>query len=176
VPLVLLGIAAIERYDDGDDPAAGVSVPQAAAQRSLMPVAAPEGSLSSTWFCAGGTASSDGVADHTIVVANPTDDAVTATVTIYVGTFDSDPNAEAVGAQTPVTQSLEVPAEARSALRLRDVLPAARGGTVCLGAGRGARRRHRRRASGQRRVRRRHVTVRLRRLAALVLRRREHQP
>ena len=55
VPAMLLGV--VRRRASGRD--AGdrrrSAVPRSAAQRSLMPVAAPEGSLSSTWFCAGGT-------------------------------------------------------------------------------------------------------------------------
>jgi hypothetical protein len=89
-----------------------------------MPIAAPEGSLSSTWYCAAGTAADGGLADHTVVVANPTDAAVTATVTVFPGTLDGDPNAAAIAQQPAVPTQVEVPAGARAAVRLRDVLQA----------------------------------------------------
>jgi len=125
VPMVLAGVLAVDRYA-GDDESAGAdaAVSQSAAQRSLMPVAAPAGSLSSTWFCAGGTGTGDGIADHVVVVANPTDEAVTATVTVFAGTVDTDPNAAQVAQQPPVAQGLDVPAHARASLRLGDVLEA----------------------------------------------------
>ena len=37
-----------------------------------MPAATPPGTLSSTWYCAGGTATADGFADHVVIIANPT--------------------------------------------------------------------------------------------------------
>jgi Family of unknown function (DUF5719) len=124
VPLLLVGVFAVERLA-GDDPATEeAAVPRSAAQRSLMPVAAPEGSLSSTWFCAGGTGNDDGVADHTVVVANPAGQAVAAAVTVFPGTLDTDPNAAQVAQQPPAVQTLDVPAGGRATLRLGDVVEA----------------------------------------------------
>ncbi|MGH9118692.1 MAG: DUF5719 family protein [Acidimicrobiales bacterium] len=125
VPLVLAGVFAVERFGP-DDGAAGddVASSQSAAQRSLMPVASPPGSLSSTWFCAAGTGTGDGIADHTVVIANPTADPVTATVTVFAGTIDTDPNAAHVAQQPPVARSVEVAANARASLRLADVVGA----------------------------------------------------
>jgi hypothetical protein len=124
VPLVLVGVFAIDRVAGNDPVIDEAAVPRSAAMRSLMPVAAPEGSLSSTWFCAGGTGNEDGIADHTVVVANPTGEAVTATVTAFPGTLDTDPNAAQVAQQAPAAQTLDVPAGGRAALRLADVVEA----------------------------------------------------
>jgi hypothetical protein len=49
------------------------------------PAAAGDHVLSSTWYCAAGTAYGDGSAEHTVVVANPTDDEVAGTLTVYPG-------------------------------------------------------------------------------------------
>ena len=48
-----------------------------------LPVSAPEDALTSTWYCAGGTASADGRADTTIIVANATDRELNGAVTIF---------------------------------------------------------------------------------------------
>jgi hypothetical protein len=90
----------------------------------LAPIAAPEGALSSTWFCAAGTAADGGVADHSVVIANPADRAVQATVTVHLGSLDSDPNAAAVAAQPPVATTVTVPARASTSVRLADVAQA----------------------------------------------------
>jgi hypothetical protein len=50
-----------------------------------MPAANPESTLSSTWYCAGGTASEGGLADHVLIIANPTEVPRTATVTALPG-------------------------------------------------------------------------------------------
>jgi hypothetical protein len=52
-----------------------------------LPAAAPPGSLTSTWFCAGGTAEDDGFADHTVVIQNARSEAVTATITVVGGSI-----------------------------------------------------------------------------------------
>ncbi|MGH9246405.1 MAG: DUF5719 family protein [Acidimicrobiales bacterium] len=130
IPAILAGFAAIDRVGAGDaadadgTDASASSASRSAAHRSLMPVAAPEGSLSSTWFCAGGTATDDGVADHTVVVANPGDEPVTAIVTIYPGALDTDPNAGQIADQPEVSEPLDVGARSRATLRLGDVVDA----------------------------------------------------
>ncbi len=91
---------------------------------SVMPVTFPTGSLRSTWFCAGGTASADGPADHRVVIANPTARARTATVTVFPAALDGDPNAEQVRAMPPTVTTLPVPARSRAQLRVGDVLAA----------------------------------------------------
>lgn len=88
---------------------------------ALAPVAARPGSLGSTWFCAGGTARDEGSADHRIVVVNPGEADLRATVTVYGGAFAGDASA---AVSDPVTEQLDLPARGRVALRLADVLEA----------------------------------------------------
>jgi hypothetical protein len=56
-----------------------------------MPTARAEPTLSSTWYCAGGTATEDGSADHVVIIANPTDTDRTASVTVLTGSVASAP-------------------------------------------------------------------------------------
>jgi len=114
-----------------------------------LPAARSEPSLSSTWFCAGGTAANpaDGFADHVLLLANPTDTARTARVTILSGavapapapaptpttaggaastTTTAAPTTSTAPPSTaprpaPVQQPLELPAQSRTQLRLGDV-------------------------------------------------------
>lgn len=78
IPGLLVAAAAVERRD-GDE-----RVPTAA-DEARMPVAAPPGAPSSTWFCAGGTATgtADGAAEHTVVVANASAEARRGRLTAY---------------------------------------------------------------------------------------------
>ncbi|MFN8040241.1 MAG: DUF5719 family protein [Acidimicrobiales bacterium] len=57
----------------------------------LMPVAAPAGAPSTTWYCAGGTATgrADGVAEHTITVANTGTAALQVVVTAFPSEGDT---------------------------------------------------------------------------------------
>ncbi len=52
-----------------------------------LPIAEPAGSLSSTWFCAGGTGvdSETAFADHTVIVANASDEDATGVLTVFGG-------------------------------------------------------------------------------------------
>ncbi len=56
-----------------------------------IPAADPAASLSSTWFCAGGTAGAGGFADHVVLMANPSDQARTATITVLTGAIAPAP-------------------------------------------------------------------------------------
>ena len=77
-----LVLQAADRSDPGDtDVANGVVAGTA------IPAAAPPGTLTSTWYCAGGSATKGGVADHVLLIANPTDEDATATVTAIAGDF-----------------------------------------------------------------------------------------
>ena len=75
--LLLAGGAVLDRADRPE-----VRVRSAAATRPVMPIAAPAGALSSAWYCAGGTAKPDGVADGTVVIANPTNAPVTGAISV----------------------------------------------------------------------------------------------
>lgn len=86
------------------------------AQVEAMPTAAPSTSLSSSWFCAGGTATPAGadgiVADGTVVVANPGDRALTGTIRVVPSEGEAK------------TAPLEVPARSRKAVKYSDVVAA----------------------------------------------------
>ena len=81
-----------------------------------MPTAAPATSLSSSWFCAGGTSRAEGadgvVADATVHVANPSDRSLKGSIRVV----PSEGEAKAV--------PLEVAARARTSVRLADVVAA----------------------------------------------------
>ncbi len=50
----------------------------------LTPLATSDSAGSSTWFCAGGTATGAGIAEHTVTVANPTDGAASGFLQLFV--------------------------------------------------------------------------------------------
>ena len=82
------------------------------AQVAVMPIAAPSTSLSSSWFCAGGTSRPEGVdglvADATVVIANPGDRALKGTIRIQPSEGE------------PKTVPMEVASRSRIAVRLSD--------------------------------------------------------
>lgn len=104
---LLVGAAAVA--DRVDRPEARV-VARAPAD---MPTAAPASSLSSTWYCPGGTAKSDGSANGTVVIANPSRTQVTAIVTVVPDTGQ------------PASTSIQVGPRSRQAVRYVDVVQAA---------------------------------------------------
>ena len=98
-------------WHERNDASGGGDVDEAEA-RAEMPVAAPATALGSTWYCAGGTASADGFADHSVIVANLAEDAVEGQVTVYPE-----------GAE-PVTDQIDVDAGGVTTVRLGDVVEA----------------------------------------------------
>lgn len=120
-----------------------------------LPAARTEPTLSSTWFCAGGTGRDGGSADHVVLIANPTDRARTATVTVLTGEVAKAPSPEdaAAGAgstttstapatttteaptttgpkPSPVEREVAVPAQSRVQVRLADISQAQLVGAV----------------------------------------------
>lgn len=77
------------------------------------PVARTE-ALSSTWYCAGGTAHDGGMADHTVVVANPTATELGGVLTMYPGRVQGRPPVDSVPVERPFT----VPAHDQVSFRL----------------------------------------------------------
>jgi hypothetical protein len=75
------GVIVDRSRDEGAADAPGPPEPVA----SLMPTSAPADARSSTWYCTAGTAAEDGMADHTVVLMNPTGSAREATLTIHSG-------------------------------------------------------------------------------------------
>ena len=80
----------------------------------LMPVAAPAGAPSTTWYCAGGTATgtADGAAEHTVTVANTG----TAAVQVVVTAFPSEGESR--------RRTFELPAGARRDTLLSELVTA----------------------------------------------------
>jgi hypothetical protein len=131
--------------------------PAAPARRSValqvgvaMPTASPPGTLTSTWYCAGGSATENGFADHVLLLANPTDEPRRATVTVLPGTFASPPApaAEAAGETTtsttaapettsttavvppPEPRVVELPAQSRIEVSVRELVDAKLAGAI----------------------------------------------
>jgi hypothetical protein len=74
-------IAAMVAIDDGYDRPSPAALDTPLAAQGLGPVAADEAAISSTWFCAGGTAEENGNADHVVRVVNVGPDPLRGTVT-----------------------------------------------------------------------------------------------
>lgn len=114
-----------------------------------LPAARSEPTLSSTWYCAGGTAEPDGFADHVLLLANPTDRARTATITVLTGAVAPAPapadvtttvpppesTTTTVAAPTttrppPVVSSVPLPPQGRIEVRVGDLVAAPLAGAV----------------------------------------------
>lgn len=130
VAAVLVAGAGIERRGEspagGDGVAGGDGEDAAVTSTSLLPsdlapLAPDSASLSSTWYCAGGTARDGGSADHRVVIVNPGEAPLAAELTVYGGGLHNDP---AATFPEPVVEDVEVPARGRVAVRLADVLEA----------------------------------------------------
>jgi hypothetical protein len=90
--------------DAGDDDPVGDDLPAVEAGVA-MPAANPAGTLTSTWYCAGGTATDDGIADHVLLIGNPGDETRHATVSVLTGGFAPPPRVRdsAAGGATTTT-------------------------------------------------------------------------
>ncbi len=123
-----------------------------AVDASVLPVASHPSDLSSTWFCAGGTADEEAFADHVVTILNPTEAAMRVTVTAFAGrvappvvTADVDGGStddEAAeeptettettgttetadgGPPEPVVREVEVPARSRRRMAMTDLVSA----------------------------------------------------
>jgi len=119
-----------------------------------MPTARAEPTLSSTWYCAGGTAGEDGSADHVVVIANPTATPRTAILTVVTGAVAPAPElppeeaAEGEAETTttastttttappttttapPTVHTVELPAHDRVEVRLGDLVASELAGAV----------------------------------------------
>jgi hypothetical protein len=108
VVVVLLAVLVLAGLADRGDRSTGL----AAGPAIDMPTAPVAGSVSSTWYCAGGTAKSGGAADVTITVANPGNSELEAVVTVV----------PSEGRRA--TRQLKVRPNAIQTLRLQDVAEA----------------------------------------------------
>ena len=126
----LAGAVVVDRA--GGDPAPA----DATGPRPVPLVAAsPAESGSSTWFCAAGTATDGGMADHTVVMLNPTERDLSAAVTVFTGEVlgpapapgpapATPPTTDGPGAHRQVTRDVDLPAGWRVAVALGDVVEA----------------------------------------------------
>jgi hypothetical protein len=161
--LVLAGLIAaglvLEVADDGRGGTRDLSTAEAGVG---IPSARPEPTLASTWYCAAGTAAAepDGRADHVLILANPTDRARRATVTVLSGRIapapapETPPTTAVAGAETtsttapstttteappsttttplpgPVAREVELPAQSRVEVRVGDIAASELGGAI----------------------------------------------
>ena len=109
--VILGGVVAGGLALDAADTTSEVEPPPALEAGVAMPAATPVGTLSSTWYCAGGTATDDGIADHVVIISNPTEDARRAVVSVLTGGFAAAPTTPASGSGA-TTSSTEAPATA----------------------------------------------------------------
>jgi len=124
--LVLAGGAVAAAVALGTAGDSGADQSRASDERvgAAMPAMAPTSAATSTWYCTAGTAVPDGMADHTVVMANPGDVDRVATVTVVPGDLRR-PGAPPAGAlPDAAVRQVPVAAGQRVALRLGDVVQA----------------------------------------------------
>jgi hypothetical protein len=132
IAAVLAGALAVD--DSPAAPAGDAGRPADLRPQRLMPAAPPSDAGSSTWYCAAGTAADDGMADHTVILFNPTDEVRAATLSAYTGdiapptppgdTAESDGTAGSSHAAARVVRRLDVPAHEQVQVRLADLVDA----------------------------------------------------
>ena len=81
--LIVVALLADQGTGDAARDEASARAEANSARRRMMPTAAGDDALTSTWYCAGGTAEEDGAANQTVVVYNPTDRPTTGSITAY---------------------------------------------------------------------------------------------
>lgn len=139
---VLFGALAVDRTVGDDEPSDEVTV----VDRTQFPIASSADALSSTWYCAGGTAEGeDPFANHIVDILNPTDDRLQITLTVFGGDVlpppptpddaeeedDEEEDSDASETTTtvaeddiaePVTQTFELAAQTRQQVVLADLM------------------------------------------------------
>jgi hypothetical protein len=119
---VVAGLAVASRNGGDHGAVEPIARSRSAPLAARGPVASATGALGSTFACPGGTAAKDGGLDTSVVVANPTDVAAKATVTVFPGAVDGEADAAAaVAALAPVSKELAVPARSRATMQLAAV-------------------------------------------------------
>ena len=138
--VILGGVIAGGLVLDAADTTTGEDAPSTLEAGVAMPAATPPGTLSSTWYCAGGTATDDGFADHVVIISNPSDEARRAVVSVLTGGIAAAPSGTTSGTasstttapsttsttapapEPPAPESLEVPAGSRIEVSLREMV------------------------------------------------------
>ncbi len=110
---LVVSAAVLERRDDLRAGRAGASLDQFSLAK-LMPTAARPGATGSVWFCAAGTATGrdDGLAEHTVVVANGSAVPVSGTLTAFPDTGE------------PVSRHIEVGPFSRIGVEVAGIITA----------------------------------------------------
>lgn len=146
--VIIVGLVVGALVLDGGRSADTVVVADESIDASEFPISARSGALSSTWFCAGGSADDDRFADHVVTMLNPSDAPMEVTLTVFAGVVAApavsvDPDsldgeetttttAEAAttttGAQVdetaPVVEVVQLAPRTRERVRLADVVTA----------------------------------------------------
>jgi hypothetical protein len=118
-PVFLVIVAALSGLVYAEQSATATSQADTVAAQGLMPVASTPHAVSSSFFCAGGTAAPNGAFDSTIVIANPNATQISTTITVYPAAAPGDAaGAAAVAALKPVSKQLVVTPRARLSMRL----------------------------------------------------------
>lgn len=115
--VLLAAIAGLVMLDQRD-PAVERSELAVEAQPPL-PLAVGAGALSSTWYCAGGTGTAGGLADHSVTITNPTDQIVRGTVEVFGTEIVGDGSLVYL---QPSEVAIEVAPQASASIRLADVV------------------------------------------------------
>jgi hypothetical protein len=119
---VVLIVLSIAQQDHADEITAPIVSGGGELRTELAPVAAPSGALSSTFYCAGASATAGDALDGSVVIANPSGVELTAQITVYPAALVADQQGtQAVAALKPVTKGIVVGARSRAELRLGDV-------------------------------------------------------
>jgi hypothetical protein len=89
VPALAVAAVMVERDRDRDEPVSTIG-------RALLPATPGPDALSSTWYCAAGTATGadDGAAEHTLHIQNASDEPATGRITVH--SPETDPQATAI--------------------------------------------------------------------------------
>lgn len=111
LPLLLIGALVVQDRNEGTQ-VPGVRF------NEMVPSASPDDALSSTFYCAAGTATgvtatdSAGLAEQTIVIANASSDDATGSVTAYTESGET------------ASKAVKVPANGQTSLRVSDIVKA----------------------------------------------------
>lgn len=109
IPALLIGAGLVDQAAHRPTSGSAVAEQQPVAG---LPVAFPQRSVGTAWYCAGGTATAGGAADHVIFLFNPAATPATATVTAYPS------------AGSPKTTTLVVKPRFRASVRLSQLVDA----------------------------------------------------
>lgn len=125
VPVVIVlgaALAGVVALDEPHQVGAGSGAGSDAAEvaGAPMPMSPPAERGTSTWYCAAGTATDDGTADHSVAVDNAGDDEAEVTVTIYGGDMIGD-GGDPV---EPVAHDVDVAPGGTAEIRLGDRMTA----------------------------------------------------